>query len=149
MADDRLEREINEILDNIDRFPGPESRRKRARRRLVRRLINSVADGQRAVARQLSRIAIGQVMLASFLMVLASFFFRRFNPVAMQWVLLAGIVLFVSSFAILVFTRGTPGWAGERLLARTRDRRPLALARRAAPALVRQPPPRPPLAVRR
>ena len=112
MADDRLEREINEILDNIDRFPGPESRRKRARRRLVRRLINSVADGQRAVARQLSRIAIGQVMLASFLMVLASFFFRRFNPVAMQWVLLAGIVLFVSSFAILVFTRGTPGVGG-------------------------------------
>jgi len=119
MPDDQLEREINEILDNIERFPGPESRRTRARKRLLRRIANSVASAQRAVARQLSRISIGQLMLLSFLMIGGSIFFRRFSPLLMQWALLAGIVLFVSSFAILVFTRGGSSqqgyWRGREI----------------------------------
>ncbi len=119
MPDDRLEREINEILDNIERFPGPESRRVRARKRLLRRLANSIANSQRAMARQLSRISIGQLMLLSFLIIGGSIFFRRFSPLLMQWALLAGVVLFVSTFAILVFTRGGSSqqgyWRGREI----------------------------------
>ena len=59
------------------------------------------------------------MILASFLIVLGAFFFRRFNPAVMQWVMLAGIVLFVSSFAILVFTRGRSAsggyWRGREI----------------------------------
>ncbi len=119
MPDDRLEREINEILDNIERFPGPESRRARARKRLLLRFANSIASSQRAVARQLSRISIGQLMLISFLVIGGSIFFRRFSPLLMQWALLAGVVLFVSSFAILVFARGRSSrqgyWRGREI----------------------------------
>jgi hypothetical protein len=118
---DRLEREIEEILGKIDQFPAPETRRARARKRAIRRLGSAIADRQRAFMRELSRVSISQVMLASFLMILGSFFFRRFSPLFMQWVLYAGIVLFISSFAILMFSRGSAGsstqtrWRGREI----------------------------------
>ena len=121
MPDDRLEREINEILDKIEQFPTPENRRARTRRRILRRLAGSVAEAERAVARQLSRISIGQVMLFAFLMILGSFFFRRFSPLFTQWMLVGGVILFVSSFAIMVFSRGGSGlsrsqyWRGQAI----------------------------------
>lgn len=104
---DRLEREIEEILDKIEQFPAPETRRARTRRRWVRRLGAAVSERQRAVMRELSRISISQVMLVSFLMILGSFFFRGFSPLLMQWVFYAGVVLFIASFAIMLFGRGT------------------------------------------
>ncbi len=114
MPDDRLEREINEILDKIEQFPTPEKRRVRARKRVLRRLAGSVAEVERAVARQLSRVSIGQVMLLAFLMILGSFFFRRFSPLLTQWMLVGGVILFVSSFAIMMFSRGGSGPARSR-----------------------------------
>lgn len=117
--DDRLEREINEILDKIERFPDPESRRARARKRVFRRLANAAAQKQRALARQLSRISIGQLMLVSFLIILGSFFFSRFLGPIRGWTLLAGVILFVASFAIMVFSRGGPPegqyWRGREI----------------------------------
>lgn len=120
MADkDRLEREINEILDKIEQFPTAESRRARARKRVLRRAGNAFASRQRALARQIGRISISQLILISFLIILGSFFFRRFNPLLMQWALYAGIVLFVSSFAILLLSRprsSSPSyWRGRKL----------------------------------
>jgi len=121
---ERLEREINEILDKIEQFPPPETRRARARKRAIRRFGNSIAEKQRAFARWLAGISISQVMLVSFLMILGSFFFRRFNPLMMQWVLYAGLVLFVSAFAIMVFSRGRTSnqaqyWRGRQIESRT------------------------------
>jgi len=118
---DRLEREIEEILDKIEKFPAPETRRARARRRVLRRIGGAIAERQRAVMRGLSRVSIGQVMLVAFLLILGSFFFRRFNAVLMQWALYAGIVLFISSFAILTFSRRGGGgtvqgqWRGREV----------------------------------
>ena len=92
MADDsdRLEREIEEILNKIEHFPDAETRRTRARKRALRTLGSAIAERQRAVARALGRIAVSQVMLVAFLMILAAFFFRA-GP--MIWVLYAGIML--------------------------------------------------------
>ena len=102
---DRLEREIEEILDKIEQFPSPESRRARARKLAVRRLGGAIADRQRAFASQLGRISMSQVMLVSFLLILGYFFFGRYSPVLMRWVLYGGIILFVTSFTILMFSR--------------------------------------------
>jgi hypothetical protein len=117
---DRLEREIEEILDKIEQFPAPETRRARARRRWLRRVGGAISDRQRSVMRELSRISISQVMLTSFLMILGSFFFRRFSPLLMSWALYAGVVLFISSFAIMMFgrrsTRSVEGrWRGREV----------------------------------
>ena len=121
---DKLEREIKEILNQIEQFPKPASRRAMARRRALRHIGDSIASGHRAIAYKLSRIAISQLMLLSFIMILGSFFFRRMSPFATQWVLYAGIVLFVSSFAIMVVTHspshGTQQrWRGRSLEYRT------------------------------
>lgn len=125
MPDDRLEREIKEILDKVKRFPEPESRRTRIRKRFVRDLTSGIAARQQAVMRQLSRISIGQVMLLSFLLIFVSFFFRRAGPLG-TWALVAGVVLFVSSFAIMVLSGGdgTPSgrsqyWRGRELGSRS------------------------------
>ena len=109
---DRLEREIEEILDKIEHFPTPESRRARARKRYFRRLGASIGERQRAFASQLGRISISQVLLISFLMILGSLFLRRALGPAAQWILVAGIILFVTSFAIMVFSRGSSSRGG-------------------------------------
>jgi hypothetical protein len=118
---DRLEREIEEILDKIEQFPAPESRRARARKRFFRQLGSNIADRQRAVASQLGRISISQVMLISFLMILASIFFRRFSPALTSWMLVAGVILFVTSFAIMFFARGSSSSSSQRWRGREID----------------------------
>lgn len=97
---DRLEREIEEILGKIENFPGPEARR--ARKPLGRPVGDAVAKRRQAVARELSRVSISQVMLFSFLLILGSFFFRQAGVVAV-WALYGGVILFVVSFAIMMF----------------------------------------------
>lgn len=120
MPDDRLEQEINEILDKIEQFPKPETRRARSRKRLLRRVAGAIADQQRTLARQISRISISQVMIASFLLILGSFLLGRFLGPARTWILLAGVILFVSAFAANVFSTksgpsGNTYWRGQEI----------------------------------
>jgi len=114
----RLEREIEEILGKIEQFPDAQTRRKRSRSRVLQQIGAAISDGQRALVRELARFSMSQVMLLSFLLILGSLFFRRAAPLMMSWVLYAGIVLFVSSFAFMLFSgRGSsstePKWRGR------------------------------------
>ena len=104
---DRLEREINEILDKIEQFPTPERRRNRAFKRHLRRVGDAVSSRQRAIARELSRVSLSQLVLLAFLLILGSFFFRGFG--LGQWVLFAGVALLVASGALLLFGGGSRG----------------------------------------
>lgn len=119
---DRLEREINEILGRIDEFPGPRERRVRAGRKQLRRVTDGIAHGQQVIARELGRFSVSQLMLLSFLLILGSLFFRGISPVITEWVMIAGVVLFIASFALLVFGGWRPGggsathyWRGRRI----------------------------------
>ncbi|MQC17773.1 MAG: hypothetical protein DWG80_01710 [Chloroflexi bacterium] len=106
---DRLEREIEEILGKIEQFPDAESRAKRSRRRNTNRLTARLSEVQRGIARRMSGISVSQLMLASFLLILFAFFFRgRGLPsAAAYWLLVAGVILFVSTFAVMIFTPRT------------------------------------------
>ena len=106
---DRLEREINEILNKIEQFPTPEKRRNRAFKRQLRRFGDEVSSRQRVVARELSRVSLSHLVLLGFLMILGSFFFRGFG--LGQWVLFAGIALLIASGALLMFGGGKRGAA--------------------------------------
>ena len=116
---DRLEREINEILDKIEQFPTPEKRRNRAVKRQLRRFGEAVSLRQRAFARELSRISLSQLILLSFLLILGSFFFRGFG--IGQWVLFAGVALLIASVALALFGGGRRGappaqqWRGRTI----------------------------------
>ena len=100
----RLEREIEEILGKIEQFPDAGARRKRSTNRVLQQIGAAISEQQRALMRQLSRFSISQVMLLSFILILGSLFFRRAAPLLMSWVLYAGIIVFVSSFAIMMFS---------------------------------------------
>ncbi len=115
---DRLEREIEEILGKIEQFPDAESRAKRNRRRNTNRFTSRFSEIQRGIARRLSTISIGQLMLASFLLILFAFFLRGrgIPPTVASWLLLAGVILFVSTFAVSIFgsrARGGRGGIGK------------------------------------
>ncbi|MSQ41889.1 MAG: hypothetical protein EXR65_02495 [Dehalococcoidia bacterium] len=114
MPDNHIEREINEILSGIEYFPSAQSRYAHACKWTLRRTADAFSDWQRSVAQQLARVSISQVVLLSFLMIIGSFFFRRFSPVLTAWVLLAGGVLFAVSFAALVFSSRGGGSAQPR-----------------------------------
>lgn len=108
---DRLEREIEEILGKIEQFPDAESRAKRSRRRNTNRVTARLSEVQRGIARRMGGISVSQLMLASFLVILFAFFFRgRGLPsAAAYWLLVAGVILFVSTFAVMIFTPRTRG----------------------------------------
>ncbi len=107
---DRLEREINEILENIDHFPTPEQRGLRPAKKALHNAGGSVSGGLHGVMRELSRVSLSQVMLLAFLFILGSLFFRRFIPFAWPWMLYAGLILFLTSFALMLFSnRGGGG----------------------------------------
>ncbi|MCK9493959.1 MAG: hypothetical protein M0R75_00495 [Dehalococcoidia bacterium] len=121
---DRLEREINEILGNIEQFPDAGSRAKRNRRKSVNRVTSRIADIQRGIARRMGHISVSQLMLASFLMILFAFFFRGrgLPPTFASWILLGGVILFVSTFVVMLFgPRGRGGgsapqrWRGRTI----------------------------------
>lgn len=112
MADnDRLEREIEEILGKIEQFPDQQTRTRRARQRKANRVTSTIAGWQQGLARQVGRVSVSQIMLLSFLMILFAFFFRgRGLPSFLaSWILVAGVILFVSAFAVLLLTRGRTG----------------------------------------
>ena len=119
---DRLEREIEEILGKIEQFPDRGSRSRRQRRQNFNRITSRIAEAQRGFARQLGRVSASQLMLFSFLMILFAFFFRGrgIPPTVASWLLLAGVILFVSTFAVMLFGprsvrggSGTQRWRGR------------------------------------
>jgi hypothetical protein len=110
---DRMEREIEELLEKIEDFPSASERRARARRKATGRLGGAMAGQQRALLARVSRIDMSQVMLLSFLLILGSLFLRRFSPLLTQWVLYAGIALFIAAFTMLVFGRKGGGSGGS------------------------------------
>lgn len=108
---DRLEREIEEILGKIEQFPGPESRAQRARKRSVGRASARVSGWRQSIAHRISNVDMSQLMLLSFVMILAAFFLRgrMLPPLVATWILYGGVILFVSTFAVMVFGRGRRG----------------------------------------
>jgi hypothetical protein len=111
---DRLEREINEILSNIEQFPDADQRKQRARRRVVNSFANGISERQRTFMRRMSGVSLSQLMLLSFLIILGSMFFREIVRVSWPWMMYAGVMLFLASFALMVFGGSRAGPAAPR-----------------------------------
>ena len=111
---DRLEREINEILSNIERFPDAEQRKQRVRKRAVNDFANNVSERQRNFMRRMSGVSLSQLMLLSFLIILGSMFFRELVRVSWPWMMYAGVVLFLTTFTLMMFGGSRRGPATPR-----------------------------------
>lgn len=96
---DRLQREIEEILSKVEGIPPQARPRRHLNLRLGQRL-HSLLQG---LLERLSRVSVGQLMLASIAVILVAYLFRSVIPVA-NYLIMAGITLFLVSF-VLSFRR--------------------------------------------
>ena len=102
MPDDKIQREIEDILSRLDAFVPEESVASRMRRRSS----DAAAAFGRAIIEPLARISLRQVMLTALILVIVGFFAIREHPLFGRWVLIAGVILFLTSFALSFFSRG-------------------------------------------
>lgn len=93
---DNIEREIEELLSQLDEFVPEES----VARRMRRRSSNWAANLNQAITSRLARISLGQIMLAALALVLVALLFGRVNPLLARWVIIAGLILFFTSFIL-------------------------------------------------
>ena len=100
---DRLEREIEEILKRSEGLPTPEPTPGQAFRQFLRSLAGPVAEWEHTGLRRLSRMRAMRLLLLSFVLVIVGFVLDSVLPYEGYWVTLVGCVLFVPSFAMVVF----------------------------------------------
>lgn len=113
MPDDKIQREIEEILNRLDEFVPEERASERARRRSA----NAASGFVQAIFAPLARISLRHVMLAAFALIAIGFFAARANPVGL-WMLVGGLILFLTAFALSFVGGGSPPkvekrWRGQ------------------------------------
>ena len=109
MPDDKIQREIEEILNRLDTFVPEE----RVTSRVRRRSSDAATSFGRAVIEPLARISLRQVMLAAVALILLGVISMRAHPVG-TWLLVAGVILFLTSFVLSFFSRGSSPKVGKR-----------------------------------
>jgi hypothetical protein len=105
---DKFEREIDEILSKLDKFPNRSSRKRRPSAFAVR-----LAAMQRGLVIRLSRLSINQVMLAGIGLILFGFFFRAAMPEFWFYVVTFGLILFFTVFVLSFFGFGARSSRGN------------------------------------
>ncbi len=113
MPDDKIQREIEDILNRLDAFVPDESVASRMRRRSS----GAAAAFGHAIIAPLARISLRQVMLTALALVVLGFLAMRVHPLFGRWVLVAGLILFLTSFALSFVSRGAANtdkrWRGR------------------------------------
>ncbi len=103
MPDDKIKREIEDILNKLDKFVPDESAAEKVRRRSS----GAVASVLRTILAPFTRISIQQVMLAALVIMVVGFLAMRIHPLYGRYVLIAGVILFLTSFALSFFSRSS------------------------------------------
>lgn len=119
MPDDRIQREIEDILNKLEDFVPDETVASRMRRRSS----DAATSFGRALIAPLARISLGQVMLMALALIVIAFFGRRIQPLFANWVLIAGVLLFLTSFGLSFFTRGSAPQTEKRWRGRSMELR--------------------------
>ena len=103
MPDDKIKREIEDILNKLDNFVPDEG----AAEKMRRRSSGAAASVIRAIFAPFTRISIQQVMLTALIVMVAGFMAMRVSPIYGRYVLIAGVILFLTSFALSFFSRSS------------------------------------------
>ena len=118
MPDDKIKREIEDILNKLDEFVPDESPSEKMRRRSS----GAAASVVRAILAPFTRIQIRQVMLAALVIMVVGFLAMRIHPIFGRYALVAGVILFMTSFALSFFSRSSnpppaadKSWRGQSI----------------------------------
>ena len=101
---DRIQKEVDELLANIERFP--------PRRRLSRRIGAVVSAPFRALRRGLSglslpRISAGHVLLAAIIIIVIAYVAGGSGDI-WRWIIVGGIALFIAAFVMSLRRQSRP-----------------------------------------
>jgi hypothetical protein len=102
MPDDKIQREIEDILSKLDDLP---AERKPIPMRRRQRQAASFIDGLLA---PLAAITVKHVMIVSLALIVIGFVTGRAYGAFGQWMLIAGVVLFIVGIIYSAMTRGGP-----------------------------------------
>jgi hypothetical protein len=112
---DKVQREIEELLDKLDTFV-PEERlaEKIRKRRTQQGRANNRPGFFERVGRRLSQISLGQLMLAGLALMLIGWLFDDALGAWSTWVTLGGLLLTVIAFVLSVMSGGARTTVGAR-----------------------------------
>ena len=115
MPDDKIQREIEDILNRLDDFVPEET----AASRMRRRSSDAAASFGRALLAPIAGISIRSVMLTALILVVVGFLGMRVQPMFGRWLLIGGVILFLSAFALSFIghssTQTEQRWRGRPL----------------------------------
>jgi len=101
MPDDKIQREIEDILSRLDDFVPEESVTSRMRRRSS----DAAGSFMHTVLSPIASISLQQVMIAALVLIVVGFIGMRVNPLIGRWALIGGVILFLTTIALSVFHR--------------------------------------------
>ncbi len=101
MPDDKIKREIEDILNKLDDFVPEESATESGRDGPS----GAAASVVRAIFAPLTRISIRNVMLMALVIIVIGFLGMRLHPIFGRYALIAGVILFATSFALSFFSK--------------------------------------------
>jgi hypothetical protein len=106
--EDKFEREIEDILSRLDKFPsrGPTHRARRA-------FGTAAGSLQQSIATRLARLTLTRVMVTAIILIFVGYFFRAALPSLWSYVVAAGLILFFASFLISFLGRQHAGSRGQ------------------------------------
>ena len=110
MPDDKIQREIEDILNKLDTFIPEESAASRVRRRSS----DAASNALRALIAPFAGISIRHVMLTALVLIIVGFVGMRVNPLIGRWMLVGGVILFLTSFALSFVGRSSGPAPSER-----------------------------------
>ena len=103
MPDDKIQREIEDILNRLDAFVPEEGVASRVRRRSS----GAAQSFGRTLFAPLAGLSIRHVMLTALALILIGFLGGRGYPTFGHWALIAGVILFFTSIVLSLFNRGS------------------------------------------
>ena len=104
---DRIQREIEELLDKIDNFVPEERLASKIRHRNKRASAETGANALQRAIKRVARLSLGQLILTGIALVLIGFFFRSPLGSAAAWVIGIGLALAAAAFLMSLLTGGT------------------------------------------
>lgn len=98
MPEQRWQKEIEEILNRLDaKPPSKSSIRRRPPRPGARDRVKQFMGN---VAHRLSSISVSHLLLTAIVMILVAYLLRFTSPIVFRYVIIAGVILLITSFAI-------------------------------------------------
>ena len=112
---DKVQREIEELLDKLDTFV-PEERlaEKIRKRRKQQQRVDSGPNFFERARRRVSQVSLGQLLLAGLALMLIGWLFDDALGSWSRWVMYGGLLLTIVAFALSVISGGTRTTVGAR-----------------------------------